>query len=340
MTLDTMLCEDPCLQEKELAGCIPKIELYDGTTILNEWCEENAHRGFLPPSDPDHPTRGEGSFSFSVRPGRKAKKGWRIRNIGVNRFDGRSWCACGPEAMDCSGYGAGAGPEDCWVELELTHCLPVPENPTPADGARNVELPPTFGWTGTVGPETTYTLKIWRGEAASGDPEWSQEITVSRGDEGWTQEVDLNPREITFPDDFPGISGPELDLNTTYSWRVEADDASCDESFGKTIAPEEGAWTFTTIPQPRFHRHDANIDGTVDLSDPIRTLAYMFLDSGPLPCESAADSNDDGQLDISDPICTLINLFGEGCGSPISESGCVVDPDPGCLEYDKNLCGS
>jgi hypothetical protein len=92
----------------------------------------------------------------------------------------------------------------------------------------------------------------------------------------------------------------------------------------------------------RFRRGDSNVDGSVDLSDPISTLEWMFLGRQEASCASAADANDDGALDLSDVIATLEFLF--------SGSGVLPTPGPylcglgvheaelGCLSYP--LCGS
>ena len=62
-----------------------------------------------------------------------------------------------------------------------------------------------------------------------------------------------------------------------------------------------------------FVRGDTNGDDTVDISDPIATLGFLFGDVA-ISCEDAADSNDDGRIDISDPIDTLGYLFGKSTG--------------------------
>ena len=57
-----------------------------------------------------------------------------------------------------------------------------------------------------------------------------------------------------------------------------------------------------------FIRGDANIDGTIDISDAEVIIAGGWL-GVPLPCQDAADANDDGTLDISDVITVLQHLF-------------------------------
>lgn len=76
------------------------------------------------------------------------------------------------------------------------------------------------------------------------------------------------------------------------------------------LAPgDHVSWIFVPRASARlFIRGDANADGIVDISDPVRTLLNRFHGHA-LSCEDAADANDDGQLDISDPVATLNHLF-------------------------------
>ena len=65
-----------------------------------------------------------------------------------------------------------------------------------------------------------------------------------------------------------------------------------------------------------FLRGDANMDGRVDISDPIRILDMLFQGGGVPVCLDAADANDDGSLDISDPIAMLLAQFQGGLPLP------------------------
>ncbi len=65
-----------------------------------------------------------------------------------------------------------------------------------------------------------------------------------------------------------------------------------------------------------FLRADTNLDNLRDISDPIRTLGYLFSGDAQLPCFDAADSNDDGEVDVSDPVHTLYWLYGGGTSPP------------------------
>ena len=59
----------------------------------------------------------------------------------------------------------------------------------------------------------------------------------------------------------------------------------------------------------RFLRGDSNDDGTVDISDAVSVLGYLFQGGNAPYCADAADANDDGQVDIGDPILILRSLF-------------------------------
>ncbi len=71
-----------------------------------------------------------------------------------------------------------------------------------------------------------------------------------------------------------------------------------------------------------FIRGDSDASGGLQITDPIRTLLYLFADGEPLDCERAADVDANGSLTIVDPIYTLNYLFGDGPPP--------VDPFPDC----------
>ncbi|MEM7163817.1 MAG: LamG-like jellyroll fold domain-containing protein [Planctomycetota bacterium] len=64
-----------------------------------------------------------------------------------------------------------------------------------------------------------------------------------------------------------------------------------------------------------FIRGDANIDGTVNVADPIAILTYLFNGSV-TRCLEANDVNDSGSLDIADAVSALTFLFGGGSMPP------------------------
>jgi hypothetical protein len=86
-----------------------------------------------------------------------------------------------------------------------------------------------------------------------------------------------------------------------------------------------------------FVRGDSNGDGSVDISDPICLLGFLFL-GGPAPgCADAADADDSGILDITDAVTALTTLFlGSGAGGiaqpyPLPDRDPTFDNLPPCL---------
>ncbi|MEM7232818.1 MAG: dockerin type I repeat-containing protein, partial [Planctomycetota bacterium] len=63
-------------------------------------------------------------------------------------------------------------------------------------------------------------------------------------------------------------------------------------------APENG-W---------FQAGDPNASGTIDVSDAVAGLEFLFGGS-PVSCEQAMDVNGDGSIDLSDPVALLGHLF-------------------------------
>lgn len=84
-------------------------------------------------------------------------------------------------------------------------------------------------------------------------------------------------------------------------------------------------------PTVAFVRGDANGDGTVNLTDGVYILNYLFT-NGPEPaCQDAADVNDDGQLNITDGTYVLNWLFQNG-PAPVGYTGaCGMDETPSAL---------
>ena len=73
-----------------------------------------------------------------------------------------------------------------------------------------------------------------------------------------------------------------------------------------------------------FVRADSNIDGSLDISDPVFTLLVLFTEGGfSFPCLDAADANGNAEVDIADPVFTLQFLFlgGERPPAPFPDLG-------------------
>ncbi|MBN1417976.1 MAG: hypothetical protein JXP34_04325, partial [Planctomycetes bacterium] len=77
-------------------------------------------------------------------------------------------------------------------------------------------------------------------------------------------------------------------------------------------------------PSELFVRGDANQDGVLDLSDPVRTLLHLFQ-GAPILCEDAADADDSGTVEITDAIFGLAFLFRGGSAPPAPFPICGAD---------------
>ena len=82
-----------------------------------------------------------------------------------------------------------------------------------------------------------------------------------------------------------------------------------------------------------FSRGNINTDDSLDLSDAISLLGFIFFGE-PIPCLAAADINDDEVIDLTDPILLLDYLYtsGEAPFAPFPD--CGIDPTVGEMECD------
>jgi len=91
--------------------------------------------------------------------------------------------------------------------------------------------------------------------------------------------------------------------------------------------------------QASFMRGDANVDASVDLSDGILILQYLFQGGLQLDCLDAGDADDSGDLDLSDAIYEFSYLFIGGAPPPAPFAACGDDPTAdglSCVSYE--LC--
>lgn len=117
---------------------------------------------------------------------------------------------------------------------------------------------------------------------------------------------------------------------------------NCPEVFNPGQEDSNGNGVGDACEVSGFKRGDSNADGTVDLSDAVYTLGWLFQ-GGPEPvCQDAADANDDQTIDISDAVYALSWLFTGG--DPIPAPGpaaCGDDPTEDELaecNYPEELC--
>jgi hypothetical protein len=78
-----------------------------------------------------------------------------------------------------------------------------------------------------------------------------------------------------------------------------------------------------------FKRGDVNLDGNLDISDPV-TILQMLFNSASVGCDDAADANDDSALNIADAVAVLSSLFG-GAGNLPEPVNCGQDPTDDAL---------
>lgn len=97
---------------------------------------------------------------------------------------------------------------------------------------------------------------------------------------------------------------------------------------GRSVSPCVEPFSLRLLPQPpgSFLRGDSDGSGSLDISDAVSTIHYLFLDASEPDCLDAVDANDDGRVDIADPIFELDFLFRGGSSPPPPFPG--VGPDP------------
>ena len=97
-------------------------------------------------------------------------------------------------------------------------------------------------------------------------------------------------------------------------------------------------WRVGGAAAPVFRRGDGNADGTLNITDGVFVLNYLFLGGPEPPCLDAADANGDGGLNITDGIYVLNYLFLGGPAPPApGPDSCgpapAGKPSLGCASY-------
>jgi len=90
--------------------------------------------------------------------------------------------------------------------------------------------------------------------------------------------------------------------------------------------------------QSLFVRGDSNLDETVDISDGVATLGYLFLGGPALACIDAADTDDSGEVALNDAVYLFANLFSGGRAIPAPFPDCGRDPTPDSLSCERSTC--
>lgn len=107
------------------------------------------------------------------------------------------------------------------------------------------------------------------------------------------------------------------------------------------LEPEEQAplveWYACGAPEaPRgtLHRRgDATGEGTLDISDPVAILRYLFDGTVELRCLDAADADSSRVLEVTDAVYLLQFLFLGGIAPPEPFRYCGSLPALGCASY-------
>ena len=78
---------------------------------------------------------------------------------------------------------------------------------------------------------------------------------------------------------------------------------------------------------PKFLRGDADAGGTLQITDAIAVLNFLFIGTFKPTCMDALDWNDNGRVELSDPIGILGRQFSGGDPAPPPGSdNCGTDP--------------
>ena len=109
------------------------------------------------------------------------------------------------------------------------------------------------------------------------------------------------------------------------------------DSTGKTI----DSMTITKGSGALFRRGDTDANASLDITDAVRILGYLFLGAPALDCLEAADSDDSGEIELTDAVRILNHAFLGGeppevPGPPPAPCGPdpAGSPDTGCDEYE------
>ena len=123
-----------------------------------------------------------------------------------------------------------------------------------------------------------------------------------------------------------------LDQGVKYCWQIVARN-DCGSSPGPV-------WSFTTAPpgEKPFRRGDVRVDDTLNITDPIAILDYLFLGAAAPPCLKSADTDDDGLIRLTDAVFLLRFLFLAGPPPLPPSAACGLDTTPDALPCDASGC--
>lgn len=183
------------------------------------------------------------------------------------------------------------GDEDYWLDGDCYASVECPDDGCLGEEVTRVTLFDRF----IQRPAGESSYQLYFGEC--GD----LELVGTTSDRGWT------------------VSG--LEPRHSYCWRVVAVN-SC----GVAPGPVQTFTTADDASPPRFRRGEAVQDGSVNLTDAVAILNYLFL-AGAVPgCLDSADTDDNGSVNLTDAIAILNYLF--LAGGPPAPPGLECGEDP------------
>jgi hypothetical protein len=160
--------------------------------------------------------------------------------------------------------------------------------------------------------------------SGSTDPEDSSALLYS-----WELTSAPTGSDATFSDPF--VAGPTLtvDREGEYEVTVTVADNGCEGD----LTPLEATATHTisvgeVVARPGFRRGDCNRSNSVDLSDAIFFLGFLFTGGATPECREACNTNGDANGDLSDAISLLNYLFLGGTRPPApGPDACAPPPE-------------
>jgi hypothetical protein len=133
--------------------------------------------------------------------------------------------------------------------------------------------------------------------------------------------VCLGPYAMAFGDvvahTFHGM-GPRIEVVV-----AAGADAGCTVAVEVAASGSGGGCYYEEFP---FLRGDANATGSIDLSDPVQILGYLFAHKELRGCHDAADVDDGGSINIGDAVGLLYAMFGGTFTIAPPYPACGLDP--------------
>ncbi|MEM7262865.1 MAG: spondin domain-containing protein, partial [Planctomycetota bacterium] len=168
--------------------------------------------------------------------------------------------------------------------------------------------------------------------AEDGTPRNATEIQAEAREEliAWDAGTEQNQSGAAGPDQAPQQSGP----NT-----------GADEGNGYVRLLDDPVWAYPVVAdvvrvtvEPigddvPFVRGDGNSDGSVDMSDAMTSLGYLFLGAEPPSCLAALDANSTGKVNVSDAVYLLNFLFRGGPEIEAPYPDCGTEMGANCVSF-------